>query len=164
MYSFKKSLVALVGLLVIVGALAILMPLVSRGQGNNGPQVRDVDNPALQPFQQPLVANQVIFVPQGKRLVIEYVSGDASNSTVSTACRLVSVFVQTTVQEQTALHHVIPIQTASITGFAFYVFGQETRLYADPGTGVALRRSTTSGTPCEPAVSGTISGYFVDVP
>ena len=35
MFSFKRSLTALVGLLVIVGALATLMPLVSRGQGGN---------------------------------------------------------------------------------------------------------------------------------
>lgn len=33
MYSFKKSLIALVGLLVLIGVLAALMPLVSRGQG-----------------------------------------------------------------------------------------------------------------------------------
>ena len=38
MFSFKRSLIALVGLLVIVGALATLMPLVSRGQG-------DIKNP-----------------------------------------------------------------------------------------------------------------------
>lgn len=35
MFSFRRSLIALVGLLVIVGTLATLMPLVSRGQGNN---------------------------------------------------------------------------------------------------------------------------------
>ena len=35
MFSFKRSLIALVGVLVIVIALATLMPLVSRGQGNN---------------------------------------------------------------------------------------------------------------------------------
>jgi hypothetical protein len=35
MFSFKRSLIALLGLLVIVGALATLMPLVSRGQGGN---------------------------------------------------------------------------------------------------------------------------------
>ena len=40
MFSFKRSLTALVGLLVIVGALATLMPLVSRGQGGN-PLTRD---------------------------------------------------------------------------------------------------------------------------
>lgn len=34
MYSFKKSLIALVGLLVLVGVLATLLPLVTRGQGN----------------------------------------------------------------------------------------------------------------------------------
>ena len=38
MFSFKRSLVALVGLLVTVGTLATLMPLVSRGQG-------DIKNP-----------------------------------------------------------------------------------------------------------------------
>jgi hypothetical protein len=38
MFSFKRSLIALVGLLVIVGTLATLMPLVSRGQG-------DIKNP-----------------------------------------------------------------------------------------------------------------------
>ena len=34
MFSFKRSLIALVGLLVLVGVLATLLPLVSRGQGN----------------------------------------------------------------------------------------------------------------------------------
>lgn len=35
MFSFKRSLIALVGVLVIVGTIATLMPLVSRGQGGN---------------------------------------------------------------------------------------------------------------------------------
>ena len=35
MFSFKRSLIALVGLLVVVGTIATLMPLVSRGQGGN---------------------------------------------------------------------------------------------------------------------------------
>jgi hypothetical protein len=35
MFSFKRSLIALGGMLVIVGTLATLMPLVSRGQGGN---------------------------------------------------------------------------------------------------------------------------------
>ena len=38
MFSFKRSLIALVGLLVIVVSVATLMPLVSRGQG-------DIKNP-----------------------------------------------------------------------------------------------------------------------
>jgi hypothetical protein len=33
MYSLKKSLITLIGLLVLVGGLAAVMPLVSRGQG-----------------------------------------------------------------------------------------------------------------------------------
>ena len=40
MFSFKRSLIALVGLLVLVGGLAAVMPLVSRGQGGN-PLTRD---------------------------------------------------------------------------------------------------------------------------
>ena len=35
MFSFKRSLIALVGVLIIVGTLATLMPLVRRGQGGN---------------------------------------------------------------------------------------------------------------------------------
>lgn len=40
MFSFKRSLIALVGVLVLVGVLAALMPLVSQGQGGN-PLTRD---------------------------------------------------------------------------------------------------------------------------
>ena len=40
MYSFKNSIVALVGVFVTIGALATLLPLVSRGQGGN-PLTRD---------------------------------------------------------------------------------------------------------------------------
>lgn len=35
MHSLRKSLIGLVGIIVIVGVLAALMPLVSRGQGGN---------------------------------------------------------------------------------------------------------------------------------
>jgi hypothetical protein len=43
-YSFKKSLFALIGLIVLVALLAAFMPRVSRGQGNgpNGPPPFDV--------------------------------------------------------------------------------------------------------------------------
>jgi hypothetical protein len=41
MFSFKKSLVGLLGLLLIVGALAALLPLVGRGQGGVNPLTRD---------------------------------------------------------------------------------------------------------------------------
>ena len=81
MFSLKKSVTALVGLLVLVVTLVALVPLVSRGQGNSGNHpppfdvnvvntplpvtgtvtvgnlgdsplpVRDVDNPARQPVQ-----------------------------------------------------------------------------------------------------------------
>lgn len=41
MFSFKRSIIALVGVFVIVGALATLMPLVIRGQGGDNPFDRD---------------------------------------------------------------------------------------------------------------------------
>jgi hypothetical protein len=42
MYSFKKSLIALVGLLALVAVLAALLPLVSQGQADsNNPLTRD---------------------------------------------------------------------------------------------------------------------------
>jgi len=40
MFSFKRSLIALVGILLIVGTFATLMPLISLGQGGN-PLTRD---------------------------------------------------------------------------------------------------------------------------
>ena len=40
MLSFKRSLIALVGILILVGSISALMPLVGRGQGGN-PLTRD---------------------------------------------------------------------------------------------------------------------------
>lgn len=90
MFSLKKSVTALVGLLVLVVTIVALVPLVSRGQGNSGNApppfnvnvvntplpvtgtinvgnlgdsplpVRDVDNPARQPIQ----ANIIEVPPQ----------------------------------------------------------------------------------------------------
>ena len=117
MFSFKKSLTALVGLLVLVVTLVALEPRVSRGQGNNANApppfdvkvinspsepvpvtgtvsvsnlganplpVRDVDNPARNPFQAQVLCTiqagtsgkrcTITTVPQGKRLVIELVT------------------------------------------------------------------------------------------
>ena len=42
MFSLKKSLVAVVGVLVLVGTIAAVMPLISRGQVGNNPLTRDL--------------------------------------------------------------------------------------------------------------------------
>ena len=42
MFSLKKSLVAVVGVLVLVGTIAAVMPLVGRGQVGNNPLTRDL--------------------------------------------------------------------------------------------------------------------------
>jgi hypothetical protein len=61
MNRIKNSLVALFGLLALIGLVAILNPGTTRGQGQGGGNqqplpVRDVDNPARQPFQRALRA------------------------------------------------------------------------------------------------------------
>jgi hypothetical protein len=56
MFSFKRSLIALVGVLAVVGTLATLLPLVSRGQGGN-PLTRDTRRSYYQ-TQTPHTAHQ----------------------------------------------------------------------------------------------------------
>jgi len=120
--------------------------------------VRDVDNPARQPFQFSLLAvapNNQFTVPSGKRLVIEYVSGRLS---VSLGQQLESVFLFTKVNNVSVDHYFTPILTGGVTQSIFTV-SQQTRIYADPGTVIKL---FTLGAVTEFG-DLTISGYFVDL-
>jgi hypothetical protein len=203
MYSFKRSLIALVGLLVLVGVLATLLPLVGRGQGTppNGPPpqdvivinsaaqpvpvtgsvtvanvgsgrllVRDVDNPARQPFETnqncspsggALGCQMSFTVPAGKRLVIEYASMHASIP----AGEVAELAIGTTVAG-TFVEHVLPLTPPSMpfaAGGLVARVGQVVRLYADPGTVIFLNVGRSGvGTPTNFSVS--ISGHLVDVP
>lgn len=102
-------------------------------------------------------------VPAGKRLVIEFVSGEF---TVGTGQVVGFFFVETTVNGQTATF-TVPIQHTMTfsNGNEGFAASQQMRLYADPGTTVAFRLTRNMAV----ASSGGggflgVSGYYVDVP
>jgi hypothetical protein len=100
-------------------------------------------------------------VPLGKRLVIEWVSGEFD-------------FLPT---GSLPLHFALQVVTANAgTGFSFvptkigavnsaydqWQISQQTRLYSDPGSTVSLSVLTNTSAPVTAIVQ--VSGYFVDVP
>ena len=122
--------------------------------------VRDVDNPARQPFQITLIglapSNQFT-VPSGKRLVIEYVSGRIP---AGLGQQLETVRLLTAVNDATSLHFFTPIFTGGVIESIFTV-SQQTRIYADPETLVIV--NAEGGGPVLSKMLLTISGYLVDV-
>src|SRR5262249_34116686 len=101
--------------------------------------VRDLDNPARQPFVATMLsvnANTSFFtVPAGKLLVIEYVSGQG---TLPAGEKLLSVRLQVTTQGSTVLHRFLPAFTGTEVNGDVFLVGQQTRLYADPASTVIL--------------------------
>ena len=122
--------------------------------------VRDPDNPARQPFVATLLSvnpNTSFFtVPSGKRLVIEYVSGQG---TLPAGDKLLFVRLQVETQGSIVLHRFLPVLTGTEGNVDVFLVSQQTRLYADPGSTVIL-----SGPPANVIFSVTVSGYLVDVP
>lgn len=100
-------------------------------------------------------------VPAGKRLVIEYVSGDALMPT-GQKC-LFSIFTSLAGQP-TGTRHLLETTTLGQFGASVsFRASQVVRLYADPGTTVMLRadRDVATGT----AVARmSLSGHLVAVP
>jgi hypothetical protein len=139
-----------------------------------GLNVRDVANPALQPFQHSgivVIANNFaggsakFTVPAGKRLVIEYASFSYSLS--SGDITGVSVGVTTANSNQSPVDHEIPVlyKAVDLIGLPGMRFagGTPVRLYADPGTEVFLKVGRNHGTG-EDIGTVSVSGYFVNLP
>ena len=114
--------------------------------------VHDVDNPARQPLQVDIIRvpfpipNPILFtVPDGKRLVIEYVSADIQ--AVNAACTTSPRFALTTTAGGTTLAHFFyPENTGTLSdGNRAFGLSRQTRIYADPNTDVTLdiRTGTT---------------------
>lgn len=123
--------------------------------------VHDVDNPALQPFTAAGLNTAIIgvgsgtitTVPQGKRLVIEYVSAQLN---VAPGDRAVLSIITTESQY-------IPLtRQGTFNGQDFLVAGQTTRIYADPGTNVDFTAVVNSNSSAQATV--IISGYYVNLP
>jgi hypothetical protein len=128
--------------------------------------VRDLDNPARQPVQYFLNAqNNSIFVPEGKRFVVEFVSGfyvidSGPPGTVLPDRTSVLLVTKLATQNREFIQHRISAYKAQVAGLtAVYEISQLVRLYADPGTHVSL--APPSG---QLALQFFISGHLVDVP
>ena len=167
----------------VVGvALAAMsgMPLVSSpGVSHAQTEVRDVDNPALQPFQSALDRQslasfadlntfEVANVPLGKRLVIEHVSfrlaGGASPPGGESPFAQAVALLETTVNGVRA-QHTLPVDRVELFGFRpqeLNIASQPVRLYADPGTRVFVHITGVSPVNDALLVFLAVSGHFVD--
>ena len=147
------------------------MPTVKVDNTANPLFVRDVDNPASQPFQAAtsfgIAAQQIrgggvlTTVPLGKRLVIEHVSVRARvqpNQKLAEAEILIAV-----ANNNNGGHPIDYYFALNDQGDNLFMANQQVRLYADPGTEVqvAATRNASDGSGF---VYFSISGYFVDVP
>ena len=191
MKQIKNSAVAVVGLFVVFFAVAALIPALTQGQKSNvAPPpptfdvkvvnttaepvpvagtvnvanavanpiaVRDVDNPARQPVQ----INESYTVPEGKRLVIEYVSLEL---VATTQCELLI----TSLSASGVLLHVYrpKFVGTSVIGPGptayWYVASQETRAYVGQNRTVTLQIQRLAG--CLPNIAhASATGYLVDM-
>jgi len=170
MNRLKYSLFAATGVLVLAFILTIVGP--KRVMATLGfTPVRDVDQPARQPFAttelfsfSDVGITHLVTVPPNKRLVIEAVSYRGS---VLSGQRL-QVFFEVTTGGNTVIDYLVPTFVSSFKDLGLvrdlFSDAHPTRLYADPGTDVvclAERFGTTSG---NGKVSASITGHFVDLP
>lgn len=132
--------------------------------------VCEVNNPDKQPFQASVELslppgtegqNGFVTVPAGKRLVIEYVSGQAFLPTGQKA--LFSVIVSLQGQSTGTWHYLESTVVGPFGSQDCFQCGRMVKLYADPGTTVMLRtdRDSPTGTGLSRM---TLSGHFVSVP
>ena len=160
-------------------ALFIFAPTATYGQNAkpsadvnvvNTPSVRDADNPAHQPVQAIVtcLADHVIgcsaiiyTVPQGKRLVIEYASMEAS----LTDDQVAQLKIETIAGGTNVTHH-FPVTAPAVVfqGEAVVAtLAQQVRLYADAGTSVEIKARRNNVGPAFLAFFRvSISGYLVD--
>ena len=137
--------------------------------------VRDVDNPARQPFQAEVVGGfadgasttgdiTIATVPAGKRLVIEHVSVFGMMLRLQ---RLVASGTQMHEIGHTSRGHGPPIsaQGSNADGtLDYFIASQLVRFYADPGPISVFAERDSFGGANPDSVTFTISGYFVDCP
>ena len=179
MKNFKKNrLVAVAGLLVL--ALALISPNPAVPQAPIIPGVvlvRDVDNPATQPFamdfdlQFPAGSSAVGFpgdpsgsasftVPAGKRLVIEFATA-ICGLPAGQKCRLGILESESGVD----VKHDLAVNAHETWGGVTEILTatQPMRIYIEPQGSVFVfgRRSDITGTG---TLDFSLSGYFVDVP
>ncbi|MGH9788793.1 MAG: hypothetical protein ACRD4U_08855 [Candidatus Acidiferrales bacterium] len=132
--------------------------------------VRDRDNPALQPFQADIsttiedgqfaTANVTIAnVPPSKRLVIEHVS---FKGVLPVGQKFTGVMVD--LSGPGKIHFLVAAPQGSVGSFDVFAASQPLRMYADPGTTVAVSAFRTDAAGSSGSLDFNLSGYLVDVP
>jgi hypothetical protein len=102
-------------------------------------------------------------VPQGKRLVIEFVS---VRTTVGEGEQVEAFILAGSGGNNNAFHPIIMTFQRNLLGKDFVVGGQQMRMYAEPGTLVEILVSRAKGgvnVLTDAHIQGSISGYLVDV-
>ena len=187
MYNFKNSLMTLVGLLALIGAIAIVTPFKGYSQQNPEATTATSDVRVVNPATAPVLtldaptqvlqreidlsfANDISIitdktlstVPAGKKLVIENAS---VFGTIPQGQKVVAVLLRTTVNSFT-IDHPIPIQQQQdfpAGSSTLSLANASLRLYATAGTTIKVSaiRNTTGGVA---DVKVAISGYLVNAP
>lgn len=142
-------------------------PTVQLGNTSDNPVwVRDVDNPARQPFSQNLTltlpqGQQLgligFQVPDGKRLVIEFIS---ANSEVPAGEKDVFL-IQALANSIGYTHYLTATYQANFSGFDSFVISQPIRMCADPSTTVRFQLVRSAATD-NGGFTFNVSGYLVD--
>jgi hypothetical protein len=171
------------------GAAALLGPLlvVALLQSNPGTSeaqtlVRDLDNPARQPFQAELggllfntsddaESFQITLVPPGKRLVIEHVSLRINSREAGPEGipqpRFRTFAALITKADTVAARHEVIVDRADVGEASRNVASQSIRAYADPGSAVFVEIDSTNdngGNSLLGISHVAISGHLVDLP
>jgi hypothetical protein len=160
---------------ILWGALAALVVTILAG--SLGPSamaqvraalVRNVDTPALQPFQATLGINfafineqrLVTTVPAGKRLVIDHIS---YNATMPVGTQLIFGALRTgefgTLRQFFEIH---PPHISASASFILHDGSGPARVYFEAGEEVWVSTSTSSGA-ANRSMTVVISGYFITV-
>lgn len=144
---------------VTIAICLLLTPLYTLA----APPVENVDE--NKPFQwsdivdfDPMQSGGYVFftVPAGKRLVIEYVTGNVGIDTGD----VVAFYISTTVNGVLTKHWLLPTAVGPAGGFAkSYIANQSLILYADAETVVTIYAGNTSGG--RAAMFASVSGYLV---
>jgi hypothetical protein len=153
----------------VVPLLFLMFTLTSAQPGRaQSIPIRDVENPARQPFQRELQitipagsngAAETFTVPAGKRLVIEYIA-----ATVAVFPGQKGSLRITNTAGGTLASYDLHLEDEGVgfTGFAIFRVSQQIRIYADPGSTVTVVVGSDGATlPVNIGELVTLSGYLV---
>lgn len=122
--------------------------------------IRDLDNPARQPFYaQTFDSGSVVTVPDGKRLVIETVTGIATHSNANFANEPLHLVIFSDSNQILRRFNVSPSFTKYGVDNTHTYYTHSLRLYVSSGERLFI------GVPsAESPTSAQVSGYWIDVP